>query len=312
MGYVVYVTRRDALNDQSAVPIPVEAWHELVSQDPELVPSADSPEHISWIGLSSVREPWFEWDDGEIWTQNPDSAQLSKMCEMARELNAFVLNEEGLQINEDEDTEEQSRFLYDYDFEAARKAAEKSSYPGIRGYMLLHSPVVLAVSGLSFVIVASMVRDLSWLDYFIAFLAISTLVLYAFYRWQERELYRFSDWLLTNLSEVCTGEAQYRGTPVTLDTKVSKFDAAYSFIVSHGDSSRWYFEGVDLRRGKWLHSLVSVLFGSWGLPWGPLQPIFCVILNLKQPPGDMLTVRNLYLRLDDELCQVVGKPDPAL
>jgi hypothetical protein len=94
MSYCVTITRRT--NDEGAAEpaIGLDEWKTVVDSDTELSNPADY-KVVRWRGVSSEREPTFEWCDGEIFVHNPDTAQLKKIGMLAVRLGARVVTEEG-------------------------------------------------------------------------------------------------------------------------------------------------------------------------------------------------------------------------
>jgi hypothetical protein len=50
---------------------------------------------VTWRGTSYYPETWFDWQDGNIYTKNPDKATLWKLYQMAQKLNAQLEGDEG-------------------------------------------------------------------------------------------------------------------------------------------------------------------------------------------------------------------------
>jgi len=306
VSYCVFITRRLEREETNSDGITLDEWQAIVDSDDELVVS-DDYRCATWNGVSSLKDASFEWDDGEVLAHNPDTAQLTKMRELAGRLGGRVVTEDGFEIHATGDEGFDPATAYSYDLDAARKWAHTSTFGGLRGFLLYHVEIIPSVIALLVVAVRAVSFPLQWGDYIVVVLAGSVLGLYFYYSYQERLANEFRDWLLRNVKAVVNGTANYQGTPVTLATQVTRFSGAYSFVFSNHDWSRWYVVGADDRKGKWLHNAISILFGSWGLPLGPLEPAMALMINL--PGGDKLTIRNLYLRLDDRLCHLVGALD---
>jgi hypothetical protein len=95
MGYDLHVTRAEHWsNDDNQ--ISAREWLELVKGDPELIPSPEHGEYfVIWRGTSYYPETWFNWQDGNIYTKNPDKATLWKLYQMAQRLNAQLQGDDG-------------------------------------------------------------------------------------------------------------------------------------------------------------------------------------------------------------------------
>ncbi len=310
MTYCVYITRRARSEGPADPPITLEEWASIVDTDPELSPCTDY-ESVPWRGVCSQPDPTFEWHQGEIIAHNPDPAQLTKLRELALRLAARAVTEDEIDVTDGyEDEEFDPTTAYDYDFAEARRRIDAYVYRGIKGFCLRHMPLWGPLAGFAIVILAAILREWHWHDYVIAFLAGGVFTLHFYYRDQQRRIDEFQNWLLRNVPGLAQGTMVYRGIPVTLETCVTRYSGAYSLVISHSDWSRWYFIGIDDWRGRWFNTIVTVVFGSWGLPLGPIETLLSLWVNLPAPGGDVSTVRNLCLSLDDRLCKILGPMDP--
>jgi hypothetical protein len=115
----------------------------------------------------------------------------------------------------------------------------------------------------------------------------------------KKELSEFETWLHTNRAKVLTSGASYRGTKITGETELTRFLLAASVIIlSFKIPSRYYIAGRDnLGRTKAAYSLASLLFGWWGVPWGPIYTIQSLSTNLSG--GERMTVRTYLDRQTD-------------
>ena len=98
MGYDLHITRRELWADEHGPEISSEEWLGLVDADQELEPSVDNGEYFARFrgdcqygrGMG-----WFDWQDGFVFTKNPDEAILAKMLELAKALDAKVQGDDG-------------------------------------------------------------------------------------------------------------------------------------------------------------------------------------------------------------------------
>jgi hypothetical protein len=95
MGYDLHIVRRrhwaDTGND-----ITSDEWLDYVAGDPELKLSPDGgPYWAVWSGASELPQPWLDWDDGRVYSKNPDAPLISKMCAVAQALHATVQGDDG-------------------------------------------------------------------------------------------------------------------------------------------------------------------------------------------------------------------------
>ena len=96
MGYDFHITRADPWWENDDRPIGPDQWLAIVEDDPELrLDPANGPYFALWLGDSELDDPWLDWEDGRIFTKNPDRALLDKMLEIARRLGANVLGDDG-------------------------------------------------------------------------------------------------------------------------------------------------------------------------------------------------------------------------
>lgn len=96
MGYEVYITRAVDHDEGSQVPIPQRDWRALIATDPELsAPDDAAPDFARWSGRTSVRKPWIDWADGNLFTVDPDYSVLRKLVEIAGLLGAHVQGHDG-------------------------------------------------------------------------------------------------------------------------------------------------------------------------------------------------------------------------
>ena len=110
MGYTLYIDR-PALNGNGArVPIAVEEWLALMSDDRELEPvetvesrnprtgeriELSIPNSASWVDPDGGRSYYFVYAKGRIRVDNPPDSAISKMKVLAESLKAQVIGDEG-------------------------------------------------------------------------------------------------------------------------------------------------------------------------------------------------------------------------
>lgn len=108
MGYDLHITRSDNWAESEETPISSAEWLAIVEADPELqLEPANGPYFAHWTGPCSYREGgWFDWNDGQIQTKNPDRAILAKMLAIAEKLGAAVQGDDGEPYSTPEDLPE--------------------------------------------------------------------------------------------------------------------------------------------------------------------------------------------------------------
>jgi hypothetical protein len=90
MGYGVRVTRAPQWSMNQGAQITAQEWLELVARTPWLIHTPANGEHVAvW------HDAWFEWRDGNIYTESPDELTLRKMLEVAKALGGIVQGEDG-------------------------------------------------------------------------------------------------------------------------------------------------------------------------------------------------------------------------
>lgn len=101
-------------------------------------------------------------------------------------------------------------------------------------------------------------------------------------------------WLVNNAADIRKGMARYEGKLITPATEVTQFQACFSFLILTTKSpSRFFIKGYDNMIASGLaYTLVTLVFGWWGLPWGPIYTLETLYRNTvgghKQIIGDMI------------------------
>ena len=96
MGYDLHITRADDWFDSEQHSITAEEWLALIETDPELELAGDNgPYFTLWKGTSAYDEAWFDWDQGRIYTKNPDPPIIEKMISIAEKFGASVMGDDG-------------------------------------------------------------------------------------------------------------------------------------------------------------------------------------------------------------------------
>ena len=95
MGYDLHITRRKVWSG-AGNGITSEEWLAHAKKDPELLLfSENGPYFARWNGKSEYPDPWLDWNEGCIYTKNPDKALIDKMVAIAVELRAQVQGDDG-------------------------------------------------------------------------------------------------------------------------------------------------------------------------------------------------------------------------
>lgn len=130
----------------------------------------------------------------------------------------------------------------------------------------------------------------------VAGLAIASLLvgLWLFLLKQDKLNGNFLDWLSKNAITIMSGGSLYNDVLITSEMQITQYQAALSFLViTVKVPSRFHIVGHESSLGAaCLFTLVSLIFGWWGIPWGPIYTIQSIFSNLngghKQKVGDLL------------------------
>lgn len=96
MGYDLHITRKSFWADEVGPVITVEEWLAYVDTDQTLTPDPrNGPYMFLWNGPSKYEEPWIEWNEGELYTKNPDPPLIGKLLEIAAALDAKVRGDDN-------------------------------------------------------------------------------------------------------------------------------------------------------------------------------------------------------------------------
>lgn len=110
---------------------------------------------------------------------------------------------------------------------------------------------------------------------------------------EDRQSVDFLTWVTANREALGKGGALYKGILVTPETKIIRFQACFSFlVVTVKFPSRYFIQNHDgLLRAGFAYSLITLLFGWWGIPWGPIYTVQSLIKNARG--GDKQTIAGL-------------------
>jgi len=95
MGWELHIVRTENWFDSASNPISSDEWLQIIIDDEELsVDKMNGDFFAVWSGKSKHDEPWLEWSNGRISTKHPDEALYCKMLQIAKKLNAVVVDED--------------------------------------------------------------------------------------------------------------------------------------------------------------------------------------------------------------------------
>jgi hypothetical protein len=114
-------------------------------------------------------------------------------------------------------------------------------------------------------------------------LSVLCTALYFFFRSQARKREDFLLWLFENIEMINSGQGNYQGITIKPDTKITYYQVSLSFmIVSMKVSSKFFFIGHDDSPGiALIYTVVSLVLGWWGIPWGPIYTIQVIYNNMS-------------------------------
>lgn len=95
MGYDLHISRKKDWSDPEGLVISFDEWVNYVSSDPSVQKDPVNGQH-DFLYVAHPFEPkplW--WNEGEIYTKNPDKETVKKLVEIAQSLGARVLGDDG-------------------------------------------------------------------------------------------------------------------------------------------------------------------------------------------------------------------------
>ena len=110
---------------------------------------------------------------------------------------------------------------------------------------------------------------------------------------EEMKAKRFLEHLFANRDLLAEGTLRFENYPVTMDTTLRRYTFTISVgLVTMKTPTRFFIDGSHLTTVHSLaNSLISFLFGWWGLPWGIPLTIQSIVSNTKG--GEVIRVRDL-------------------
>jgi hypothetical protein len=117
--------------------------------------------------------------------------------------------------------------------------------------------------------------------------------LFLFIRSERRRDQEFLRWLSENSDAIDRGGARYRDALITPETRVTRYAVAISLlVVSFTVRSGLYIVGHHATAlVATAFTVISLIFGWWGVPWGPVFTVRAVWRNVRG--GAMRTIADL-------------------
>jgi len=109
------------------------------------------------------------------------------------------------------------------------------------------------------------------------------IILYFFSKKQEQLRNHFLLWLIENKDLLRSRGINYENFIITHQTEITYYQVVLSFlIITLKIPSRFYVVNFNANASKAaIFSFISLIFGWWGIPWGPIYTIQAVIRNLR-------------------------------
>lgn len=103
----------------------------------------------------------------------------------------------------------------------------------------------------------------------------------------------FVQLLLSNMEHLNSGRVFYRGVPITSETVLRTYYFTISAgLVSMKNQTRFYIDPYDqLALSSLENSLLSLMFGWWGFPFGVIYTTQTLVKNFRG--GETVSVANL-------------------
>jgi predicted PurR-regulated permease PerM len=131
---------------------------------------------------------------------------------------------------------------------------------------------------------------------------------------EEKETQEFLAFLVENEERLKAGTSvEYGGRAISSGTEVTQFYACVSFLIlTTKIPSRFFIRGSHNTAGIGLiYSLVTLVFGWWGVPWGPIYTIQSLYKNMrggeKRPISQLLTEIEKVEKAESNTQQIEAK-----
>jgi len=96
VGIEFHITRAEFWADNDDAQISADEWLNYINNDNELSRDGINGDyHALWSGPSSYEDSWLDWNAGNIYTKWLDTYLYRKMLEIAKHLNAQVMDDDG-------------------------------------------------------------------------------------------------------------------------------------------------------------------------------------------------------------------------
>jgi hypothetical protein len=95
MGWELHIVRTENWFDSASNPITSEEWVQLIDNDEELSIDKRNGDYFTRLSNHQAHdESWLDWDDGRIFSKQPEEALYWKMLQIAKNLGAVVVDDD--------------------------------------------------------------------------------------------------------------------------------------------------------------------------------------------------------------------------
>ncbi|MCK4260564.1 MAG: hypothetical protein KAX49_16425 [Halanaerobiales bacterium] len=103
-----------------------------------------------------------------------------------------------------------------------------------------------------------------------------------FFKVYEKKCDDFLQWLISNYDEIVQERAYYDGIKITPETELVQYQACLSFlIISVKVKSKFFVKESHFTLSiNVVYSLIALIIGWWGLPWGLIYTIQALANNI--------------------------------
>jgi ankyrin repeat protein len=116
-----------------------------------------------------------------------------------------------------------------------------------------------------------------------AFMALLLVGLIVTFRREDSAANRFVSWLKIHKDNIYNERAKYQEAQLLPSTMLTQYQVVFSFVIfTTVLSSRMLVAGSGMAAGyRFGFSVITLLFGWWGIPWGPIQTIRILWRNMR-------------------------------
>lgn len=146
-------------------------------------------------------------------------------------------------------------------------------------------------------------ETIAFLLIFITLIAAGPIMSISFNKRQEEVNRRLVEFILQNYEALSAGRTlDYYGAPISSRSQLTRYRYCYSVIAmtSTRSSALYLTDGLDseeARNAKLTCQLITALSGWWGIPWGVVNSIRCLVSNGAKNGTNDDTVGNIMSRL---------------